>query len=167
MPFCRQAVKLQKTNAGTVNIVLLKALSSRMTKVPFWMLAARRVRLDPKPSPTALWKIKDLFGSGLSFVVKRTFQLFPKGARRRALPLGEYATKLKKFARVSRAGPAPTWALAGSRGSAPRSPSAEGETPCIRRRSAGASRAASMEINFIEYDFRADLSFSLYFCFVL
>ena len=101
------------------------------------------------------------------------------GARRTALPLAEYATelknttelkyatKLKKFARVSRAGPAPTWAVLaarlylwrntqqsnknspgdqkfgsslfkgsqGSKGRRPWSPSAEGETPCIRRRS--------------------------------
>ena len=31
----------------------------------------------------------------------------------------KYPTKLKKSARVSRAGPAPTWALAGIQGAAP------------------------------------------------
>ena len=52
---------------------------------------AGRVRLDPDPSPTAMYETKALFGSGLSFVVKRTFRLFAKvhaGARRQACTPG-------------------------------------------------------------------------------
>ena len=53
---------------------------------------AGRVSLDPDPSPTAMYETKALFGSGLSFVVKRTFRLFAKvhaGARRTANPLAD------------------------------------------------------------------------------
>ena len=46
-------------------------------KVHAVVLAGRCVHLHPNPSPTALWEIKALFGSGLRLVVKRTFQLFP------------------------------------------------------------------------------------------
>ena len=97
----------------------------------------RRVRLDPIPPPRpGACKLGDSRrpprrgGGGL----RRCFSMAHcvNLGKKRMCPLHSLVVK---SARVSRAGPAPTWALAGSRGSAPRSPSAEGEIPYPRRRS--------------------------------